>query len=272
MKANPRTLNDLIIEHKVDEANIEVVQEIDTNLIKTNPDQPRKFFDVDKIEELALSIKQHGLLQPIILKKVNEEYVIIAGERRFQACLQLNLKKIPSIIRQIQDKKIPEISLIENIQREDLNIIEEAKAYRDIIEKYGYKQHELALKVGKSRSHIVNILGLLRLPEEVLKMVEKNVISMGHARAISKLENKDLMIKNANLVILKDLSVRELENLLNKNKMKREISSVQIKNDLDQVEKLSYETNNEGTSIIVKGSKSQISKITSYVREMQNLK
>jgi ParB family chromosome partitioning protein len=212
MNANPRGLKDLIKEHQLDDIKqADVVLDVDMTLIQTNKDQPRKYFDQEKIEELALSIKQHGLLQPIILKEENQGYVIIAGERRYQACMQLNMKTIPALIRQYQNKKIPEISLIENIQRENLNPIEEAKAYQHIISTYQYKQHELALKVGKSRTHIVNILGLLKLPEDVLQLVEQQKLSMGHARAISKLNDQKAMRELARLTVSRSYSVRDLE-------------------------------------------------------------
>lgn len=212
MNTNPRGLKDLIKEHQVDDIKqADVVLDIDMRLIQTNKDQPRKFFDQEKIEELALSIKQHGVLQPIIVKEENNGYVIIAGERRYQACMHLNMKTIPALVRQYQNKKIPEISLIENIQRENLNPIEEAKAYQHIISSYNYKQHELALKVGKSRTHIVNILGLLKLPEDVLQLVEQQKLSMGHARAISKLSDQKAMREVARLTVSRNYSVRDLE-------------------------------------------------------------
>jgi ParB family chromosome partitioning protein len=212
MNTNPRGLKDLIKEHQVDDIKqADVVLDIDMGLIQTNKDQPRKFFDQEKIEELALSIKQHGVLQPIIVKEENNGYVIIAGERRYQACMHLNMKTIPALVRQYQNKKIPEISLIENIQRENLNPIEEAKAYQHIISSYNYKQHELALKVGKSRTHIVNILGLLKLPEDVLQLVEQQKLSMGHARAISKLSDQKAMREVARLTVSRNYSVRDLE-------------------------------------------------------------
>jgi ParB family transcriptional regulator, chromosome partitioning protein len=212
MNTNPRGLKDLIKEHQVDDIKqADVVLDIDMTLIQTNKDQPRKFFDQEKIEELALSIKQHGVLQPIIVKEENNGYVIIAGERRYQACMHLNMKTIPALVRQYQNKKIPEISLIENIQRENLNPIEEAKAYQHIISSYNYKQHELALKVGKSRTHIVNILGLLKLPEDVLQLVEQQKLSMGHARAISKLSDQKAMREVARLTVSRNYSVRDLE-------------------------------------------------------------
>lgn len=216
MNSNPRGFKDLIKEHQVDDMKqIDVVLDVDIRLIQTNKDQPRKFFDQDKIEELALSIKQHGLLQPIIVKQEQDVYVIIAGERRYQACMHLNMKTIPALIRQYQNKKIPEISLIENIQRENLNPIEEAKAYQYIISMHHYKQHELALKVGKSRSHIVNILGLLKLPEDVLELVEQLKLSMGHARAISKLKDHKAMRNVSRLTLDRRYSVRELEHYIN---------------------------------------------------------
>jgi len=270
MKSNPRGLNDLIKEHNVEESNqTETIEEIDITLIKTNPDQPRKYFDPEKIEELALSIKQHGLIQPIIVKKVSDSYVIIAGERRYQACLELNFKKIPAIIRQFQNKKIPEISLIENIQREDLNVIEEAKAYKNIIDQYDYKAHELALKVGKSRSHIVNILGLLKLPEDILKLVEDGRLSMGHARAISKLEDVKKMKDISEKIIKNELSVRAVELLLSSNKgeNKKITKGIQEGSSFTKLNGLLYKTNIEGTVITIKANKIEVNKIIEVLKK-----
>lgn len=273
MSTNSRGLKELIVEHQVvKQDETESIVELDIQLIKTNPEQPRKFFDSEKIDELALSIKQHGLLQPIVVKKGNEGYLIIAGERRYQACLRLNLKSIPTIIRQYQNKKIPEISLIENIQRENLNAIEEAKAYQNILETTGYKHHELALKVGKSRSHIVNILGLLRLPEDVINLINTQKISMGHARAISKLSSQSEMSRLAKLVLEKGLSVRDIENQINKesNKINKEVKN-QVENPLvlQLIEILKVKVKLSKDTLELKGDVNKIKDIIEHLLKIE---
>jgi len=272
MNTNPRGLKDLIKEHQVDDIKqADVVLDIDMGLIQTNKDQPRKFFDQEKIEELALSIKQHGVLQPIIVKEENNGYVIIAGERRYQACMHLNMKTIPALVRQYQNKKIPEISLIENIQRENLNPIEEAKAYQHIISSYNYKQHELALKVGKSRTHIVNILGLLKLPEDVLQLVEQQKLSMGHARAISKLSDQKAMREVARLTVSRNYSVRDLEQYISQlkdpsPKAKKE-SITNIDETLSNI--LSCKVNVDKKAIRLSGSEEALKDIYKYLSEFK---
>jgi ParB family chromosome partitioning protein len=272
MNTNPRGLKDLIKEHQVDDIKqADVVLDIDMRLIQTNKDQPRKFFDQEKIEELALSIKQHGVLQPIIVKEENNGYVIIAGERRYQACMHLNMKTIPALVRQYQNKKIPEISLIENIQRENLNPIEEAKAYQHIISSYNYKQHELALKVGKSRTHIVNILGLLKLPEDVLQLVEQQKLSMGHARAISKLSDQKAMREVARLTVSRNYSVRDLEQYISQlkdpsPKAKKE-STTNTDETLSNI--LSCKVNVDKKAIRLSGSEEALKDIYKYLSEFK---
>jgi ParB family chromosome partitioning protein len=272
MNTNPRGLKDLIKEHQVDDIKqADVVLDIDMTLIQTNKDQPRKFFDQEKIEELALSIKQHGVLQPIIVKEENNGYVIIAGERRYQACMHLNMKTIPALVRQYQNKKIPEISLIENIQRENLNPIEEAKAYQHIISSYNYKQHELALKVGKSRTHIVNILGLLKLPEDVLQLVEQQKLSMGHARAISKLSDQKAMREVSRLTVSRSYSVRDLEQYISQlkdpsPKAKKE-SITNTDETLSNI--LSCKVNVDKKAIRLSGSEEALKDIYKYLSEFK---
>lgn len=209
-----RTFTDLLQEHRVDEVlEGEIIEEIALGDIKSNPFQPRRVFDEDKINELAQSIKEHGIFQPIILKKVKQGYIIVSGERRFRAALKVGLKTIPSIIRQYEEAKVAEIALAENLQRENLTPIEEAEAYKVIMKNMNLTQAELAIKVGKSRSHVTNTLGLLNLPQEVQNLLLSNQISMGHARALSKLENPQKIIKLAHQIIDKQLSVRQIEEL-----------------------------------------------------------
>jgi ParB family chromosome partitioning protein len=216
----PKKFKDLLEEHQVEsDLEGELIEEVSLSKIKPNPNQPRQYFNDDQIEALAISISQHGLIQPIVLKPVKDYYMIISGERRYRAYKTLNYKTIPAVIRGYEDKKIDELALIENIQREDLNPLEEARAYDTIIKEKKYKHHELALKVGKSRSHIVNMLGLLKLHQDIQILVEHHELSMGHARALSKLSEKDAL-RLAKKVIHQALSVRQLEAVIQQLKEK----------------------------------------------------
>ncbi len=189
----------------------EEIIELSLDELRANPYQPRKVFNDEALSELANSIKDHGVFQPIIVKKSIKGYEIIAGERRVRASKLAGLTKIPAIIRNLDDEQMMEIALLENLQRENLSAIEEALAYKSMIEKLSITQDDLAKKVGKSRSHVTNILGLLRLPSEVQKMVANNQISMGHARVLSKLEDENKIITLAREIVERKIPVRELE-------------------------------------------------------------
>ena len=187
--------------------------------ISPRSDQPRKNFDENALQVLADSIREHGVIQPIAVRELgamSENYEIIAGERRWRAAKMAGLDEIPAIILTGDDLKIAEISLIENVQREDLNPIEEALAYKALIERFGLKQEEVARQVGKSRSAVANMLRLLELPEEVLVLVQDGKLSMGHARAILGLEDEDRMLSLAEMTVERELSVREVEALVRK--------------------------------------------------------
>ena len=203
---------------------------IDLNLsdLRPNPYQPRKKFDDTALAELADSIKEHGVFQPIIVKKSIKGYEIIAGERRVRASKLAGKTTIPAIIRAFTDEQMMEIALLENLQRENLSSIEEAEAYKTMIEHLNLTQDLLAKKIGKSRSYITNMLGLLRLPKEVQTLIINNDLSMGHARVLSKLEDTNKIILLANKVVSEKLSVRDLERIADNpdymrvNKVKRE--------------------------------------------------
>ncbi|MDD3048781.1 MAG: ParB/RepB/Spo0J family partition protein [Bacilli bacterium] len=182
--------------------------------LRSNPYQPRKVFEEAALNELAESIKENGVFQPIIAKKSIKGYEIIAGERRVRASLKAGLETIPAIIRDFTDDQMMQIALLENLQRENLTAIEEAQAYKAIIESSNITQEELGKKLGKSRSHITNMLGILRLPQEVQDFVLDKKISMGHARVLSKLEDIEKIIYLADKIIAEDLSVRKLEKLV----------------------------------------------------------
>ena len=199
-----------------------IITVIKLSALDPKSDQPRKYFDKSALEELAASIRENGLLQPILVREGSEgRYQIIAGERRFRASKLAELTEIPAIILDKDDKLAAEISLIENIQREDLNPIEEAMAYRALAEEYGMTQEELSARVGKSRSAIANSTRLLDLPADVLEMVANGDISAGHGRTLLGLKNRDNMLLLANKTVELDYSVRQLEEEVKKfNKMK----------------------------------------------------
>lgn len=213
----------------IDNAGQEDIKEINLEELRANPYQPRKVFDEEKLEELAESIKEYGIIEPIIVKKSIKGYEIVAGERRSLAAKKAGLKTIPAIIREFSDEDMMSIALLENIQREDLNAVEEALAYKKMIDTLKITQEELAKKIGKSRSYITNTLGLLHLPKKVQDLVLNNKLSMGHARALSKLEDELQIFELADEVIKNNLSVRDLEdrlkeeNFTKKTPIKREV-------------------------------------------------
>ncbi len=184
---------------------------VSLNKIKTYSEQPRKFFDNENIAELAESIKNHGIIQPILLRKSGKDYIIVAGERRFRAAKMAGLSEVPAIIKELSEKEVLEISLIENIQREDLNPIEEAIAYKKLIKEFSLTQQELSNRIGKSRVAITNTMRLLKLDERVQQYLIENVISEAHGRVLLYLENNDLQYEFAQKVIDNSLSVKELE-------------------------------------------------------------
>ena len=192
------------------------IKEINLTDIKSNPYQPRKTFDEESLQELADSIKEHGIVQPIIVKKNIKGYYIVAGERRTKAARLAGLTTIPAIIRDFNDQEMMEIALIENIQRENLNPIEEAEGYLNIIKSTNMTQEEVSKKFGKSRSYITNLIGLLKLPDNVQNYVKNGKLTMGHARALSKIEDAKEIEKLASKAINEGLSVREIENLQSK--------------------------------------------------------
>ena len=219
------------MENKIYESSTnEEVVEIPLEELRPNPYQPRKVFDEEALQDLADSIKEHGVFQPIIIKKSIKGYEIIAGERRYRASKIAGLTKIPAIIRNFTDEQMMEIALLENLQRENLNAIEEAIAYKKMIQNLGITQEELAKKVGKSRSHVTNIIGLLRLPQEVQQLVADSKITMGHARALSKLESEEEMKALANKIIDEHLPVRQTEEDLSSDKIEKKVKISRVNN------------------------------------------
>ena len=191
----------------------EEIVELPLDELRPNPYQPRKLFDDGALNELCESIKEHGVFEPIIVKKSIKGYEIIAGERRFRASKMAGKETIPAIIRDFTDDQMMEISLLENLQRENLNPLEEALAYKNMIDRLGLTQDELSKRVGKSRSHITNIIGILRLPAEVQKMIAEEKLTMSHAKILSKIENEEEIIAMARDIVENGLAVHDLENI-----------------------------------------------------------
>lgn len=235
--------------------------ELNLDDLRSNPYQPRKVFDEEALAELASSIKEHGVFQPIIVKKSIRGYDVIAGERRVKASKMAGLATIPAIIRDFSDEEMMQIALLENLQREDLTAIEEANAYKGIIDALSITQEELGKKIGKSRSYITNMLGLLRLPPNIQDMILYNKISMGHARLLSKLEDYEQIKELANKIIYEDLSVRDLEKLAESKEFKRNTPII-IKKEARNKEYLYIENAMKeklGTKVAISGNKIHIS-------------
>lgn len=190
----------------------EELREIDIDLIEPNKEQPRTRFDDEKLEELKQSIKENGIIQPIILRRTNfNRYEIVAGERRWRAAQKAGLKKIPAVIKQVSDEKLLELALIENIQRHELNSMEEARAYQKLIKTLGLTQEMVAARVGKDRVLIANYLRMLRLPDDIQKLVEEDKITVGHARALLGVDDQTIQRRLARSIMEMSLSVRETE-------------------------------------------------------------
>lgn len=236
---------------------------IDINLdeLRANPYQPRKVFKDDALQDLADSIKEHGVFQPIIVKKSHiKGYEIIAGERRVRASKLAGMTTIPAIIRDFSDEQMMEIALLENLQRENLSSIEEATAYKSMLDALNLTQEELSKKVGKSRSHVTNMLGLLRLPESVQTMVNEGKLTMGHARALSKLEDENQIIEMANKIINESLAVRDLEKETGKEEFAKKVKMARHRettNEYQYVEELLKEKLD--TKVKIKERKIEIS-------------
>lgn len=192
------------------------VMEIKINEIEPNVDQPRKNFDDEKLEQLSESIKKHGIVQPIIVKKEDDTYRIVAGERRWRAARLAGLTTVPVVVKELSNRQVMEIALIENIQREDLNPIEEAEAYERLLNEFNMTQEDLSMSVGKSRSAIANTIRLLGLTDKVKNLLIGQDITSGHARALLSISNKDLLEKACDEILEKNLTVRETENLVKK--------------------------------------------------------
>ena len=237
----------------------EEIVELKLSDLRPNPYQPRKVFDEEKLIELSESIKEHGVFQPIIVKKSIKGYEIIAGERRFRASKLAGKETIPAIIRDFTDTEMMEIALLENLQRENLNAIEEASAYKKLIETLNLTQEELANKLGKSRSYITNMLGLLDLPVVVKEMIKEEKISMSHARVLSKIKNDEEIIKLANKIVNEGLNVRDIENLTQSKDIEKK-HKVVVAKQISQYKTLEESISEKlGTKTKIKNGKIEIS-------------
>ena len=212
----------------INEAKTNEIIEIPLSEIRSNPYQPRKTFDEETLKEMAESIKELGIVQPIIVKRSIKGYELIAGERRTKAARIAGLEKIPAIIKDFNDQEMMEIALVENIQREDLNPIDEATAYENIIKISGMTQEEFAKKFGKSRSYVTNMLGLLSLPSNTKRLVQNKKLSMGHARALSKIEDNGKIDELATKVVVNSISVRDLEKIISESDLPKKNKIIRI--------------------------------------------
>ena len=248
------------LEEKIMEtADEKEIVELPIEKLRVNPYQPRKTFNEESLRELAESIKEHGVIQPIIVKKSFKDYEIVAGERRYRASKLAGKATIPCIIRDFSDEQMMEIAVLENLQREDLNAIEEALAYDNLMKKLNLTQEELSKKIGKSRSYITNMLGLLTLPEDVKDLVKEGKLSSSHARTLSKLEDNDKIKELANKVINEGLNVRDLEEKTKDNTFERKVKQHTNKK-TREYEILEQELENYlGTKVRIKNKRLEIS-------------
>ena len=213
---------------------------MDIHRIEPNREQPRKLFDEESLAELADSIRQYGILQPLLVQKKEDYYAIVAGERRWRAARLAGLKEVPVVIKELSRQEMMEISLIENIQRQDLNPVEEARAYQTLIQEFGLKHEDLAERVSKSRAAITNSMRLLKLDDTVLDMLIRGELSQGHARALLALDDKDMQCRAAQMIIDKSLSVRDTEKLVKTllnpppAKEKRELAGQAVYRDMER--------------------------------------
>ncbi len=246
--------------------------ELDINTVEPNREQPRKKFDKEKLQALADSIKEHGIISPIIAVKEKDYYKIVAGERRWRAAKLLGMQKVPVIVKEYDEFETEQVALVENLQREDLNLIEEATGYMRLIERYGLTQEELSQKIGKSRTAITNTLRILKLPQKVLELVEEGKLTEGHARAILGAENEKEMIKLAQTVVNLDLSVRQTEALAKKKEGKKK-KEVKIDRDVKNAIDTSVKTLEKkyGLKVNIKYSDNFKGKLEISFKDMQQM-
>lgn len=237
----------------------ETVQEVNIKELRPNPYQPRKIFSDEAIEELKQSILEHGILQPLIVRKSIKGYEIVVGERRYRAAKMAGLDIVPVVVRDLNDQQMMELAVLENLQREDLTPIEEGAAYQMLMDQLHITQEQLAKRLGKSRPHIANHVRLLSLPKEIQQLIIDGKLSMGHGRALLGLKKKDKIKPVVDKVIKEQLNVRQLEQLvnnLNKN-VPRETKSQKEKKDIFLIEQETYLRERFGTTVNIKQSKNK---------------
>lgn len=238
----------------------EEIVDLPISELRSNPYQPRKNFDEKALQELADSIREYGVFQPIIAKKSIKGYEIIAGERRVKASALAGKETIPAIVRQFSDEDMMEIALLENLQREDLNAVEEAIAYRKLIQELAITQEELAKRLGKSRSYITNMLGILNLPEEVKDMIMDEKISMSHARVLSKIEDSEKVKNLAQRIVMENLSVRQIEDIASESLYEKKNKNKKHAKTLGEYSIVEEELSEKlGTKVKIKNNKIEIS-------------
>lgn len=232
------------------------VKKIPINLIKPNKEQPRKEFDVEKIIKLAESIKQYGIIQPIVLKKIDETYIIVAGERRWRAAKHIGLKEIPSVVIDADEEKTLEISLIENLQREDLNPIEEAITYKKLINDFNITQEKLSKIIGKSRVAISNCMRLLNLDKRVQQMLIEKLITEGHGRALLAIKDKDEQYLLSKKIVDKNLSVRDVEKYIRNLEQQKHKTKPNMQNEDPYINEIKEKLENFfNTKVFIKNKK-----------------
>jgi ParB family transcriptional regulator, chromosome partitioning protein len=240
---------------EIEEKDSDKIEEVELSKCRPNPYQPRKVFEADAIEELKESVLQHGILQPLIVRKSIRGYEIVVGERRFRAAKEANLDTIPVIIKDLTDEQMMELALLENIQREDLTPIEEATAYDRLINELGTTQDQLAKRLGKSRSHIANLVRLLSLPEEVMAQINHGALSMGHGRALLGLKDKNKIKPVVKRITTERLNVRQVEALINELNNQQPKKKKKPKKDIFITEKENHLKEYFGTNVKINKGK-----------------
>lgn len=235
----------------------EKITQLSIGQLRTNPYQPRKVFDETALQELSESIKEHGILQPVVVRKKGNNFELVVGERRFRAAKLAKLEEVPAIIKELNDQQMMELAILENLQREDLTPIEEAEAYQKLMEALSLTQEQLAFRLGKSRPHIANHVRLLALPEKVREMISDKKLTMGHGRTLLGLRSKKLIPETAEKVVKEGLNVRQLENLVQRLNEDVPRETIEKKKDLFIEEKQSELRDRFGTSVQIKKTKNK---------------
>ncbi|TWT00620.1 ParB/RepB/Spo0J family partition protein [Planomicrobium sp. CPCC 101079] len=250
-------INALFPGESLTQTEAEAVTKISIGQLRVNPFQPRKIFDNAALQELSDSIKEHGILQPVVVRKKGKHFELVVGERRFRAAKLAKLKEVPAIIKDLNDQQMMELAILENLQREDLTPIEEAEAYQKLMEALNLTQEQLAFRLGKSRPHIANHVRLLALPKNVRQLISDKKLSMGHGRTLLGLRHKKLIAETAEKVVKENLNVRQLENLVQRLNEDVPRETIEKKKDLFIEEKQSELRDRFGTNVQIKKSKNK---------------